>query len=398
LNSGFSLFSILLLLCAGQGLFLAYALIFSKNNNRLANRYLGFFTLLIAITVADASLFNIDGGEPILALRSVLWPRDYLYGPMLYFYVREMTLPRSFSSNSWQWLHFLPAMIHAVLFWSLPFINGPIYRAIITLEADSAMPCLGLVETLLNVEISTAILHLTIYLWMSVRLLINHERRIKSTFSYLDQINLQWLRRLVIGVFLIYMIWVFVELFGEILNLEESLDVVLNGSIILLVYTMSYFGLRQPDIWILQAGVSNRTEMGSGQQPTTEKYKTSSLSHETSQALLEDLQQLMQRDRPYLDSQLSLPGLAQQLDVSVNQLSQIINEQLQQNFFDFINKYRIAEAKDQLQAVEQRHRNILTIATDVGFNSKTAFYTAFKKHAGMTPGEYRKQTGSHPSN
>ncbi|MEJ2622097.1 MAG: helix-turn-helix domain-containing protein [Candidatus Thiodiazotropha sp.] len=149
-------------------------------------------------------------------------------------------------------------MIHAALFWSLPFFNGPIHYAILTLEADSAMPYLGLVETMLNVEISTAILHLTIYLWLSVRLLIHH-------------------------------------------------------------------------------------------------------------------------DRPYLDSQLSLPGLAQQLDVSVNQLSQIINEQLQQNFFDFVNKYRIAEAKAQLQAVDQRHRNILTVATDVGFNSKTAFYTAFKK-------------------
>jgi AraC-like DNA-binding protein len=387
-NSEIPLFSILILLCAGQGLFLAFTLIFSNTNNWLANRYLGFFTLLIAIEVAD----TVDMGQSALVIQSVLYPRNYLYGPALYFYVREMTLPGNYPLTSRQWLHFLPTIIHVAIYWLLPFIDAPIHRAFITGEVNPAMPQSGLIETMSNIEILTSMVHVAIYLWLSIRILNHHEERIKAAFSYIERINLHWLRRLVIGVLIVYLMWVFEDFFSDILNLENTFDGMLSAGLVILIYTMSYLGLRQPVIFTRQSEPAKSTDASSAQQPAAAKYKTSSLSHDLSQALLGELQQLMRQDRPYLDSLLSLPKLAEQLDVSTNQLSQIINEQLQQNFFDFVNSYRVGEAKTQLQAQNYQNRNILTIATDVGFNSKSAFYTAFKKHTGMTPGEFRKQT------
>jgi AraC-like DNA-binding protein len=97
----------------------------------------------------------------------------------------------------------------------------------------------------------------------------------------------------------------------------------------------------------------------------------------------------MNKERPYLESQLTLPQLAQQLGISPNYLSQVINEQLQKNFFDFINEYRVAEAKSKLTADSTTKGSIADVAYDSGFNSKSAFYTAFKKHVGMTPSEFR---------
>ena len=101
----------------------------------------------------------------------------------------------------------------------------------------------------------------------------------------------------------------------------------------------------------------------------------------------------MTQDKPHRDSQLSLPQLAEKLGVSVNYLSQIINEQLDQNFFEFVNAYRIDEAKEILIDKRREKENILTIALESGFNSKSSFYTAFKKQTGLTPGAFRKQAG-----
>jgi AraC-like DNA-binding protein len=85
---------------------------------------------------------------------------------------------------------------------------------------------------------------------------------------------------------------------------------------------------------------------------------------------------------------LTLPVLARQLDCSPNHLSQVINEKLNENFFDFVNRHRIEEAK-RLLTQDERPQKILAIALDTGFNSKSAFYNAFKKQVHMTPAQYR---------
>ena len=98
----------------------------------------------------------------------------------------------------------------------------------------------------------------------------------------------------------------------------------------------------------------------------------------------------METKKPYLQGDLVLPQLAQQLGISANYLSQVINEQLKVNFYDFINGYRVEDAKRLMKNAGQKNINILKIAFDSGFNSKSAFYTAFKKVTSMTPTQYRK--------
>ena len=334
-----SLFSLLVLLAAGQGLFLALALIVARKVNWQANRYLGLFTLTVVLTMVDYCIDATVTNESAMFLRALLWPRDYLYGVTLYFYIREMTLPGKHSFLPRQWLHFLPALIHMAFYWSLPFWNAPLFDAILSDGDDLPLSIENMADTLVNIEIVTSILHLAIYLWLSIRVLNGHRTRIKSTFSYDEKINLNWLRNLLFGVLAVYLIWVFGELFGDVSALSDVFDNLLAASLVALVYSMSFLGLRQPIIFTGQTAAlvleqSNKVEGDKA------KYKTSSLSDDLSQQLVEELQQLMTRDKPYLDSQLSLPQLAEKLRVSVNYLSQIINEQLHQNFFEFVNGYR----------------------------------------------------------
>ena len=107
---------------------------------------------------------------------------------------------------------------------------------------------------------------------------------------------------------------------------------------------------------------------------------------------IEKLRVLMDRDAVYRDQDLSLETLAAQLEILPKHLSQIVNEHLQQSFRDFVNGYRVEEAKRQLR--EDPQLTVLGIAHQVGFNANDAFYRAFKKVTGTTPSTYRKDIES----
>jgi ligand-binding sensor domain-containing protein/AraC-like DNA-binding protein len=120
------------------------------------------------------------------------------------------------------------------------------------------------------------------------------------------------------------------------------------------------------------------------------KYKTSALLPETVDEVLPRLRQMMEKEKVYLDADLTLKKLAKPLNVHYNYLSQIINERMGKSFNDFINQYRIREAKAKLADPAERKKTILEIAYETGFYSKSVFNTAFKKFTGMTPSEFRR--------
>jgi YesN/AraC family two-component response regulator len=99
----------------------------------------------------------------------------------------------------------------------------------------------------------------------------------------------------------------------------------------------------------------------------------------------------MQESKPYLRNELTLQELAKKLKIPRHYLSQIINDRLNQNFYTFINEYRVNEAKSLLLDPRFRHYSILAVALDSGFNSKATFNAVFKKQCGMTPSEFINQ-------
>ena len=98
----------------------------------------------------------------------------------------------------------------------------------------------------------------------------------------------------------------------------------------------------------------------------------------------------MMFEKPFLRTKLSINDLAEELDIPSHHISQVINERLNQNYFDFINSYRIEELKVKLKDPRNKHLTMLGIAFDCGFNSKASLNRIFKKHTGQTPSEYLK--------
>ena len=120
------------------------------------------------------------------------------------------------------------------------------------------------------------------------------------------------------------------------------------------------------------------------------KYAKSGLSDAQMGTYTHRLVSLMQTKRAYLRPDLTLPKLAALVDCSVNHLSQVINSGFSTSFFGFLNHYRIEYAKSLLAEPGDPNRAILNIAFEVGFNSNSAFYAAFKKDSGQSPAQFRR--------
>jgi AraC-like DNA-binding protein len=122
-----------------------------------------------------------------------------------------------------------------------------------------------------------------------------------------------------------------------------------------------------------------------------EKYRNSILTKSDSLALFQKLSVVMKNTKPFLDNGISLSKLAFQLETKPHLLSQVINENFNTNFFDFINSCRIDEIKERLISPEYLKFTIAAIAYDCGFNSISSFNSAFKKKEKISPRKYREE-------
>ncbi len=131
-------------------------------------------------------------------------------------------------------------------------------------------------------------------------------------------------------------------------------------------------------------------EYNANSKDESPKYEKSRLDDDIAQAYVRELKELMEKERPYTDPELTLPQLAGMLNLSSNILSQVINGHCNLNFYTFVNIYRTEAVIKMMKDDFYKHRSILDLAYDAGFKSKTTFNTIFKKHTGLTPSEFRR--------
>jgi AraC-like DNA-binding protein len=154
------------------------------------------------------------------------------------------------------------------------------------------------------------------------------------------------------------------------------------SAVTLFVFAIGYFGFKQTDIFVYEKGQALSSE------PTQERYAKSGLKTESAEKMVQRLAKFMETERPYLEPRLTLSDLAESLGLSTHHLSQLLNEHLNQNFFDFVNGYRVAAFKAAVQSPSSQHLTLIAIAQDSGFNSKSSFNRIFKEISGQTPSQY----------
>ena len=194
-------------------------------------------------------------------------------------------------------------------------------------------------------------------------------------------IKIKWIGWFTKGLFFLWSflaILMVLKRFG--LNIFPNIDMGIGLLISVGLYAIGYTGLRKSIFFTDPA--DKRTD--------TKKYKNSGLTAELKDIYTNRLEKVMKDMKFYKENSLTLSSLAEKISISTNHLSQIINEQFHQSFNDFINEYRIKEAKQLISSESSENLKLLSIGYEVGFNSKSAFNAAFRKITGMSPSAFRK--------
>ena len=216
-----------------------------------------------------------------------------------------------------------------------------------------------------------------------------YQKRIEDISSSTENINLQWLSKLSLLLFCTILITVGYELFNMfVYKLHQHL--VMDLFFLFIIYSTFYQVLRQKEIYPFDE--KEREELLSvelGNEEKTEKKKL--VSEDEFENLKQKLIVFMETEKPYLDGELNLSKLSGFININAHQLSYLLNNGFGENFFQFVNKYRVQRAKELLTDDAYKKLSIIGIAFESGFNSKTSFNTIFKKLTSETPSEFRKK-------
>ncbi len=382
LSPRLDIFSLLILLGIFQGIFLAYFFLNKTNRKVQSNIFIGFFVFFMSLTISDIFLNYTGYILKVIWINDFSEPVNFLYGPFWYFYVKTSL---GFKFRRSDWWHFVPFVLYLgyMQFYFLQpwqekynsfvwayhpeldyapytrtFPVDPLFIRYYVNELTLAQMIIYAVASFFTVKSEFSKAGLSIYLRAGDKL--------------------KEVRMIVINIFVIICIYISVKVLFAGRDLGDN-------------YIAAYMAVI---IYMISFNVAKRSLYFSSPQRVDEenkpKYQKSSLSEDDKQAILDKISMLFEKEKYYLDSLVSLPSLSKKIAEPPHHVSQVINELLNQTFFEMIAFYRIEEAKRILLQPESQNITIEELAEQVGYNSKSAFNKAFKKHTGLTPSQFKE--------
>ncbi len=350
-------------------------LLAGKKNKMPADKVLVGMLTIYALTIGGTyiEVYNQANNYPYPHLMNFSWLFLLLHGPLLWFYIKYLT-SGNFRIKSIHLLHFTPFIVYSIVHY-FNFLhlsaNEKIYLATQINNTTLAAKIGGIIIGLSTIGYNLAALFL----------LKKHRKNIQNRFSNIENIDLNWLRTLAIASLVIFSLNVF------LFNLNNYLHFIEYYKLSLIAYSFSsayvlyvgYFGIKQGRIFVDNPNIPDEQNNNAKKdlpKPTDRKDFTEMISK---------LSGLMEQQQPHLDPELTLSKLSARLKVKPEALSEVLNGYLDQNFFDYVNKYRIEDFKIRYMDKSNSHLSIIGLAYECGFNSKAAFYRAFNKFEGMSP-------------
>ena len=339
-----------------QCIFAVLYLLVGKKLDRIANR----LNLALLLVLATQMLFNLSNQY---LLPNMFPPFGFgmalFYGPLLYLYLVALI----YSDFTWTqrcWWHMIPGIV------------GTIAPAIYTLPV-----LLYALATFTS---------LSLYIVLSYRKLAYYQKVIRQSQSEFDRIALGWVRFLLI-IMASALLLNIVSVVLSFVFVAKTMAILSEASVLLMLLIMvnSFLlkGLLHPEIF---SGISAEDE--NLVQDNETKYRATTLEMSEQKELEARLLQHMESNKPYLNPMFNLKSLGYKLGENPRYLSQIINTTFDENFSDFVNRYRVEGVKACLLD-DNETRSITELYLEFGFSTKSNFNRAFKKITGTTPSEIR---------
>ncbi|UAM97856.1 helix-turn-helix domain-containing protein [Polaribacter litorisediminis] len=349
-------------------LLLAFFIFSVESTNKFSNKIFAVYLTLSAFEFTAWSLF-IDMTSNILTFKSQL---SYLLMPVLYLYILSVC----YSDFKLRWKH---------LWHILPYVIGNLVM-IPRFYLSNSSEKLALFENY-NEQFEIIFLHFSLHIQFAIYIIMGFIvlKRAKKIFvenyssGTIETYN--WLFQFLLFIGVLYSLALIKNLFkyfGDRDSFQIS-EIILSSVTLYFVCWYVLKILKYPNLF---NGVNSKIEL------------TKNLDEKQNKAdnkeQIEKLSLFMSTNKPYLNPSLTLRHLAEEIKMNSRDLSVLINQYLDKHFFDFINEYRIEEAKEILKNPAKKEITVLEILYEVGFNSKSSFNTAFKKHTGLTPTQFRK--------
>ncbi|MEQ9309136.1 MAG: AraC family transcriptional regulator [Balneolaceae bacterium] len=331
----------------------------TKRGKSISNGILG--GLLLVLGAQFFTIFLEQAGW--FQFQDYFLPFKFLYGPIIFIYTKSMIM-KDFSFKVKDGIHAIPFLLSLLLVFEFVLLKESI--------------------VILIVQIS-----IFVYLIASLKATRLHKKVLKETRSNLDIISLDWLNHLLMFFITIMVIDFIYHSSGMTIVFENMTTVyVLQLLVILsLVSTIVLKGLKYPDLF---SGITE-DEISLSENKGSKKYSSSSLSDQDLKQYKEIVNAIMIENKLYLNPEFSLNELSAKIDITSRNLSYVINSQFDMNFADLVNSYRIKEAVRIFEDAKDPKQTILEVIYEVGFNSKSSFYTSFKKVVGKTPKEFKNE-------
>lgn len=347
---------------------------------------LAVFFAVFAVSELDTVLIALTSEIP-QAVRDgtvlLSFIANFCLMPVFLLYVRELTLnqkdPDEKRSAA---LHFMlpfAATVFAAIAMVLPNASRDVWYA--GASAEEPLPGLHFLIYGFTFLTIALVVQWALYVFWVIRTQTKHIAVLKQHFSSTEGLELRWIAVLAgaMGTYILQ------SLIGELLVIFGSRDPIgplLDGLwVLIVVLSLALWGLRPSKELDFVAA-----ELESLEERRNKKYEKSALGSDQSERIARKLIHAMEKEHLYRDPNLTLSTLSAHIGVSLNYVSQTLNQHIRQPFFEFVNSWRVKEA---IPLVEEGASTVLAIAYEVGFNSRSSFYTAFKRETGMTPTSYK---------
>lgn len=383
------------LLTAGGaiGLFLAAAVLCRSRN--LSAFLFAFTALLFSIDISCALYEQSRYYREFPALLGISRALPFLYGPSVYLLAAAVTsqIRRLSLINM---LHAVPFILYCCLL--IPFFaKDPATRIFLF---EHYIPHTSEIELFPHIFFALKLFSYIIYIGFAAHLIVKYERLVEAFYAEPEKQDMKWIKILlaISAVSTVCYIWALGWQWVMPLFVPIKPPMLFYGFEALWLFTAGIFIVKYSHLFdisididaILAAEQEPEEKQADNRIAEKEKYVKAKLDRGVMEEYRDQLTQYMNSEKPFKDPLITLPVLAKKLGIQPHHLSMVINTCLNQNFYAFINTYRINYACVLLKTPKTGEENILEIAYSAGFNSKSAFNTAFRRITGKTPSEYRK--------
>lgn len=357
-----------------QAIILCILLIY-KRPRTLSHIFLSILIFFYSLNAINIVLVNVLKDFDLLyVFRYIQLEMLYGIGPALYFYTISITNP-NFKFKRINYIHFIP------LFLEFIFYRTSFYREGANGLYINPMPNISyfyLAEQWLGV------ISIITYSIISLKILFNHQKKLKNFYSKLDDKSFNWLKIPIIIYGGFYIFW----------NILTEIDrFVFDRELRKYYFLPTFTVIAIVSCWLGFKGYVRKEDFyfkESDDEDKAKKQLQKNLNFDKDTNFIKKLDTLMMSEKPYLNPELNLSKLSELLNMKPKLVSQKINQNYSKNFYDLINSYRVDEFKKQVKHSNLEKLSLLGIAFDCGFNSKSTFNLVFKKNTQLTPSQFVK--------